>query len=639
LFVMILAGSALAQWPRLDRPGDRWIRVRDKISCDCDAAYEVSAGISYQELNDVGLPSIGAGRSDYGYFAYSGGWELGPSGFMVGYVMFPPSLITPEYVWPNPVSYFCDRYCSHCGCKYDQIFPSVDTSNLIEGFGFAWANPERPWNIWLINDGYVKTISHIHTCLKQPCPPGGGEWLPKFYIAFTDSLYNNDLADSAIVSGDSPLYLDAHFAYDTTKVFVVRLFLENRLEHAILDTMQYLGDHHWGCNMVSARELGLKSYNTVVAHGFPLGGDTLGGNWWKDRLDVALPKIRTQVRAVFTDTVFIRSDSMKVRDSLVVSLTFLRDSNNAPLSVNDKVDSAGYKYKSRWKANVGVKPDSFYRQFPASSLTYRKWNKITANCGVGLNRDSLYAIGGKLTIECKGKLKPIPNINNSFKVDTDTLAANGRDTLQTRRILIDRDPPNASFFAALQDTIIKAIAWIEYAGSNDPGRHCHDPYNPRYNNYWDFVIAHGDTCVDSLAPCENRISTATGTMQMLRTVWAPAFRRPDYIPPGYYRTEWDSLAWSWKINVQNGRFIYFTDNFFRINHNARQSHWDSLCTRCSPSDSFPAFPNKEDLAVYGYKYGAGVMGHVNDDNWKETVKADTFYVVPIRSAKYRRPWE
>jgi hypothetical protein len=306
--------------------------------------------------------------------------------------------------------------------------------------------------------------------------------------------------------------------------------------------------------------------------GFPQGGDTLGGNWWKDNLDVALPKIKTQVGGVFTDTVFIRSDSMKVRDSLVVSLTFLRDSNNASLSVNDKVDSAGYKYKSRWIGsedvqNARVRPDTFWRQFPADSLVYRRWNRITANCAVGFNKDSLYVVGGKLTIESKGALKHIPNINNMFKVNTDTLATNGTDTLRTKRILIDRDPPNAAFLDSLHYDIIKAIAWVEYAGSSDQ-RHCHEHrqggvyYNPQYNDYWDdFINSLGVRCRDTKTPCENTQSSATGTMQMLRFYWAPAFRRADYIPPGYYRAEWDSLAWNWKINVFNGNYIYFKDNF------------------------------------------------------------------------------
>jgi hypothetical protein len=81
---------------------------------------------------------------------------------------------------------------------------------------------------------------------------------------------------------------------------------------------------------------------------------------------------------------------------------------------------------------------------------------------------------------------------------------------------------------------------------------------------------------------------------MLRSVWAPAFAKANYIPSGYYRCIWDSLAWSWKINVLNGRFIYFTDNFYRINQPTNpQRNWDSLYLPAT--DYSPDRPNKEDL--------------------------------------------
>jgi hypothetical protein len=333
---------------------------------------------------------------------------------------------------------------------------------------------------------------------------------------------------------------------------------------------------------------------------------------------------------------------MKVRNDLVVSMKFChdRDTSNS-VSAVAIVDSAGYKYKSRWVANANYSASPpYYRQFPAGTQ-YGMWDRSAPDCQVTFHHDSLYAIGGLLTLECRGKLKPIPNIDNRFLVTSDTLKPNG-DSVQIKRILIDRDPANSMFLDSLRYDIIKAIAWVEYAGSNDTIRHCHERnrQNLRYNDYWDiFITSHGDTCVDSLQPCENRLSTATGTMQMLRTVWASAFAKTNYIPSSYYRCIWDSLAWSWKINVFNGRYIYFKDNFYRIWKNPQQCTWDSVCTRCDAADSFPAYPNKEDLSVYGYKNGAPAMGSITADNWKNTVGADTDYVAPVRSAKHRRPWE
>jgi hypothetical protein len=373
--------------------------------------------------------------------------------------------------------------------------------------------------------------------------------------------------------------------------------------------------------------------------------------WDADELTVALPKIFTMVDTTLTDTVFIRSDSMKVAKDLKVGLTFVGD--NTSMLVDPTADSlvacAGYKYKSKWTANENrpAYDSMYYRQYPRIDSTYKWWNDSTAKCLYTFKRDSLYVIGGKLTILGKGQLESIRDendslmsIDNSFSITTDSIITANHDSINTKLILIDKDPANSLFLDSLQYDIIKAIAWIEYAGSNDNMHHCNDPYNLRYNNYWDNVYSAGDTCVDSLTPCENRLSTATGTMQMLRGTWETAFDSAGYIPSGYHVARWDSLAWNWKINIQNGKFIYFRDNFYRINRagNAQRT-WDSLCTLCNPADTIPAFPNKEDLSTYGYKYGFYGMDSVTTKNWNAVMKSPAaFYVRGVRRNKHERPW-
>jgi len=229
------------------------------------------------------------------------------------------------------------------------------------------------------------------------------------------------------------------------------------------------------------------------------------------------------------------------------------------------------------------------------------------------------------------------HINNTFCATSDSFPIASIDTIRTKIILIDSDPANTSFLDSLRHDIIKAIAWVEYAGSNDVA-HCHNPYNPRYNNYWDIRISGSDTCPDTRMPCENRLSTATGTMQMMRTTWEKAFEKPDYEPSGYFRAHWDSLAWSWKINIVNGKFIYFTDNFYHINKSTNpQRNWDSLYL--PQTDYTPDSTNKEDISVYGYYVGATRMKKINTQQlWDDSVKTN-FYVINVRRFKDTKPWQ
>ncbi len=109
-------------------------------------------------------------------------------------------------------------------------------------------------------------------------------------------------------------------------------------------------------------------------------------------------------------------------------------------------------------------------------------------------------------------------------------------------------------------------------------------------------------------------------MQMIRTVWEPAFSRPDYFPTGYFQVSWDSLTWNWQINVFNGKFIYWTDNFARMT--PEQESWPLVCGLCDPADTIPLYPNKEDLSTYGYHEGAGAMRRINSQNWLDIMKDD-----------------
>jgi hypothetical protein len=258
---------------------------------------------------------------------------------------------------------------------------------------------------------------------------------------------------------------------------------------------------------------------------------------------------------------------------------------------------------------------------------------------IDMYRDSLYVVGGSLSVDCVGALKEIPDIDNSFTVTTDEEIEG--EMQATKLIIVDQDPPNDLFYDSLGTDIIRAIAWVEYAGSNDT-THCDGNYNEQWNNYWDHVIVGQDTCYETKFPCENIASTATGTMQMIRyKLWEPAFGRPDYFPPGYFQVSWDSLAWSWKINVFNGKFIYFIDNFARMT--PEQKTWPLVCELCDPADSVPLYPNQEDLSTYGYHEGANAMRQINSDNWLQIMKSNedegAKYVRKVRGSKYAKEWE
>jgi hypothetical protein len=357
------------------------------------------------------------------------------------------------------------------------------------------------------------------------------------------------------------------------------------------------------------------------------------------------------VDTTLTDTVFIRSDSMKIAKDLKVGLTFIGDDTGMLIdpTSDSLVACAGYKYKSRWIGSEDVldtqhvKIDTFFRQYPRVDTAFKWWNDSTAKCQITFKRDSLSVVGGKLTILGKGRITThFDNtnypwaINNGFTVTTDTFATTNHDSIRTKLILIDKDPLNSLFLDSLQHDIIKAIAYQEYAGSYD-SRHCNSPYNIQYNHYWDTRIHGADTCLDSHLPCENTGSSATGIMQISRKWHQADFSSGNHQPSGYTRCIWDSLAWNWKINIHNGKYLYFGENFYNMYRPTNpQQFWDSLYT--PGSDYTPDNPNKEDLAVYGYNQGLGSMLAVTDTTtWVKKVKIST-YVKNVRQYKETRPW-
>jgi len=352
---------------------------------------------------------------------------------------------------------------------------------------------------------------------------------------------------------------------------------------------------------------------------------------------------------------------MKVAKDLKVGLTFIGD--NTSMLVDPTADSlvacAGYKYKSRWTANEN-RPQrwqkTYYRQYPRIDSLYKWWNGSISKCCSIFKRDSLYVVGGKLSILSKGKLKPIIDendsimpIDNKFVLTTDTLATSNHKYLYTKRILIDRDPIDSIFLDSLQYDIIRALAWVEKAGTNDT-RRCHEHlndgnhYNPLYNNYWDdFINSQGDTCHDNHLPCENTWSGATGTMQMVRSVWKTAFLDSMRVPRGYVAIcSWDSLAWNWGINIRNGKYIFLRDNYHEIRKHSNIAKWDSVCVNCSTEDSIPEYPNKEDLSSYIYNQGNKILSTIDENKWDSVMTAETdgaIYVRNVRGSKHVKPWE
>ncbi len=248
----------------------------------------------------------------------------------------------------------------------------------------------------------------------------------------------------------------------------------------------------------------------------------------------------------------------------------------------------------------------------------RSFRLLLRDSEVTFWRDSLYAVGGSLTVACQGYLSPVENINNCFQIDTDS-TLNDSTKIPDLLILIDRDPPNALFSDSLGTDRNRAIAWAEAAGTLDI-THCHNPYNPLWNHYWDTRISGADTCYDTRTPCENAGGTDTGIMQIYRTVWDTVFTTPSSFPQypaGFTICKRDSLEWNWMICIHNGRWIL--EDCMPARMKASQQAWPESCSYAD-CDSVPDMPNQEDLANYGYHAGEGRMRIIDTEKlWKQKI--------------------
>ncbi len=267
--------------------------------------------------------------------------------------------------------------------------------------------------------------------------------------------------------------------------------------------------------------------------------------------------------------------------------------------------------------------------YPSDS-TYLWWNKTRDSSAVTFFRDSLYVVGGSLSVDCSGALKHVLNIDNSFSATTDTVI---NDTAHaTKLILIDVDPSNDNFEDSLITERFKAIAWQEGAGMNNQGR---NRRMPRWNNYWG---ADSTRPNNSRMPCEGDGSKDSGIMQLNRHVLEKVFNGSydGSYPEGRFYCEWDSLTWNWKLNIFNAK--WWTEAALCSVMTDTQKLWPDSCsyTNC---DSLPRKANKEDLSNYGYHAGETRMKKITtDDKWKEYILegTDDFadYARKVRRWKY-----
>jgi hypothetical protein len=637
LMLMILVADASAQWHWEDPTAPHWIKIANNSIAGDDENYTVLGGTNNHELDVLHLASIGSGRYDFGYFTGPGDVEIDPSGW--GWIVFDhPGGITPEDVYGDRRNFLTAGSGGDCGCNEMPGSPSIDSLILADEFSFWRNNTTHDPCIWGINECvFTKYTLHLLTCLKKPCPEHGPIGL-KLTIRFADSFYDT-LQTGAILSGDSPLYIWGQCYYGVDS-FKVAIKLENSSRQADSVMLHPIGNYIFHGMYPNSLRLGLESYNTAVV---VAGIGDKQRDQLQDEVPVCLPWIMTS-----RDTVFIRSDSMKIRADLKTSLLFFTDSSSDYIDPNSLVQVVGYQYKSKWTANANQAPSlrkTYSRQYPLGPY-YKWWDNQAAQCAYTFKRDSLYAVGGLLSILARGAIKPVRNIDNSFSITTDTFLAHDTlhtDSIATRRILIDHDPPNSAFSAYFTRDRIRAVAWNEYAGSND-GRHCHYPtYNQQWNHYWDDRIYGSDTCHDSKTPCENADinSTATGIMQFLRGDWEKVFNGTNSsYPVGYDTCSWDSLAWNWKKCIKNGTYIH--DIYYPAKFTGNQNSFPDSCpySNCGIS---PKKKNKDDLKTFGYtakfKYFKAIQTDADWDTYiANATTREALYVKDVREYNYQLPW-
>lgn len=121
-------------------------------------------------------------------------------------------------------------------------------------------------------------------------------------------------------------------------------------------------------------------------------------------------------------------------------------------------------------------------------------------------------------------------------------------------------------------------------------------------------------------------------MNVRKAVWETWLAREyheDYKPHGYTVCKWNKMAWNWKTNIANGKYIHQTYMYDR--QTSTQKTWPNTAADAST-------PNREDLASYGYLHNEAAMQDVTSANWDPEVTTDT-HTQKIREYKSSKPWE
>jgi len=635
-FLIVATASAFSlPWENLPNGYYHNVLIEDLPPDGGGYHYLIRAHTCIEEMvRYYGVTSIVTQDPNHSYFIFDGDDSYGKP-----YLLYwPPYYIQEEDLDGYSYKYKRETYFDAPCDDMFRLTAGTDTMIVAAGFGFIGHSPYEYNSYGYVISTYIKALVHRIACFFA-----GGGAVDKCKPYFTDSLYTS-LPDGVVLSGDSRLYIKALMDHATWVKACLHLRSKPNLVECI-DLTKVEGTSTWRGSYDGSRKLGLKSYSTVILKIVCNGEDSVCVKDSSDMVDVCLPRVET------SDTIFINHDSMKVAANVPLYLKCKDDETGQDINIKGIIDSVGYRYRSFWIANENL-ADSMHQRYPRicpRDSSYIRWNNAfpndTKTCLVKLNKDSIYAIGGKLTIDARGALTHVDSIDNRFKINTDSITPES-DTIR-HLILIDHDPSNAELSAKLGTDRIRAVAWQEYAGSQDDS-HCHNPYNPRWNHYWDDRIHDGDTCRDTHTPCENDTGWDTGIMQIYRRYkksagWEGFFKSANSTPTGYVRVTWDSLAWNWKICIDNGKYIH--DIYMLAKLDSIQEEFPDSCSLVD-CDTFPKNKNIQDLLTYGYHRGEKAMNEIKDDDtWKEFIGVKdnppngADYVQKVRKFYYRKSWQ
>lgn len=659
LVVFMVASNIYAfPWINDPPPYQHVVKIDDLPPINGDFPFIVTAKTQQQELNYYGVMDITTQELYNSYHILSGSGESRDDARL----LLPPGWIEPEDLWGASYKYrHLYYYSPGCTDMFYPIYAGLPDSEYFAA-GFGHVQPGYYMGIPMFV-GYCVAVKIIDYIFRGLCLTGGSGPSLKSYAYFTDSTYSK-LPDTVLISGDSPLYFKAQLLHQADSARAT-LWLSHTPESSVSVSMTKVeSTYQWIGHIDNSRLLGLKSYAKALLRVNCTGFDSTDIDSCRDTVIVCLPKpdvkgMRWPADTTWRDTVFINHDSMKVAGDVPVFLVCKDDATGKEMNLKEKIDSVGYRYRSMWRSNTSQTDTMLWRRYPRiypRDSSYVKWtNAYPTNPKTGLIKlinDSLYAIGGKLTIEARGALAHVDNINNVFKVNSDSITPQG-DTIR-HQILIDADPSNAEFIDSLGNDTVRAIAWKEWAGYGaHPWR---NKYRPQYNHYWDTFTVNGYTCPRDtflFKPIESTTgsNTATGIMQILRTVWEGQFNGthedgPVDIFNGHpFFCSWDSVAWNWKIFVHKGAYIINKYLPNKINLDTIQRTFPDSCP-FAECDTFPSKKNKTDLIALGYNQGFPFMYRVkNDSLWgvyisrtKSPVPDYCTYVQEVRKYFYRKPW-